>query len=84
MKQCRALFFIAIGTLIILGLFNLPTLGTLKHKKETGKKCTFCHTRIPEEGDRDPQLNKVGKKFKEDGYKLTEEPKKPPKGRVSG
>lgn len=47
--------------------------ATLKYKKETGKKCTFCHTGIPRPGDEDPQLNDDGKKFKANDYKLTEE-----------
>jgi hypothetical protein len=74
----RALLNICIVALIVFGLSCLSSMATLKHKKETGKKCTYCHTGIPEEGDPDPQLNKVGKKFKENGYKLTEEQKKPP------
>lgn len=53
-------------------------MGTLKYKKETGKKCNFCHIGIPEKGDRNPQLNETGKKFKANGYKLIEEKKKPP------
>ncbi len=37
----------------------------MKHKKETGKRCIFCHTRIPEPEEKDPQLNGEGEKFQE-------------------
>ena len=47
--------------------------ATLKFKKETGKKCTFCHTRIPEIGDEDPGLNNEGRRFQENGNRLTED-----------
>ena len=52
-------------------LWNTSIEGTLRYKKETEKKCTFCHTGIPQPGDEDPQLNQDGKKFKDNGYKLT-------------
>jgi hypothetical protein len=48
-------------------LFNFTAEATLKHRKQTGKKCLFCHTGIPEHGDEDPQLSEQGKKFKENG-----------------
>lgn len=57
-------------------LYNANTEATLKYKKETGKKCAFCHTGIPREGDENPQLNEDGKTFKENGNRLTEEQKK--------
>lgn len=59
-------------------LSNLSLEATLKYKKDTGKKCTFCHSSIPEKGDEDPKLNEEGKKFKENKHKLTEEQKKKP------
>ncbi len=58
-----------------LHLFNVTAEATLKHRKQTGKKCVFCHTRIPEHADEDPQLNKQGKNFKENDYRLTEDQK---------
>lgn len=71
-----------LGVIILLALlvplFQASSHASLKHKKETGKKCTFCHTGIPEKGDEDPQLNPDGQKFKENNYKLTEEQKKKP------
>jgi hypothetical protein len=67
-----------IALAIILGgffllLFNLTAEATLKHRKKTGKKCVFCHTRIPEHGEEDPQLNEQGRKFKENDYRLTKD-----------
>lgn len=52
--------------------------ATLKHKRDTGKKCTFCHTAIPNPGDEDPKLNREGRRFKENGYRLTEDQKRMP------
>jgi hypothetical protein len=59
-------------------LYNESAEATLKYKKDTGKKCTFCHTGIPEPGDEDPQLNEDGKAFEKNGYELTEEQKRRP------
>jgi len=66
---CGAVFFI---------LSSSPAEATLKYKKETGKKCSFCHTTVPEPGDEDPKLNEDGRKFKENGHRLTEEQKRKP------
>lgn len=63
---------------LLVPLFQASSNASLKHKKETGKKCTFCHTGIPKKGDEDPQLNRDGQKFKDNNYKLTEEQKKKP------
>ncbi len=60
---------------LVLGL-SLQLTATLKYKRETSKKCVFCHSGIPEMEDEDPQLNQEGKKFRENGFKLTEEQKK--------
>ena len=54
-------------------LFNFTAEATLKHRKKTGKKCVVCHTGIPEHGEEEPQLNEQGKKFKENGYRLTKD-----------
>jgi hypothetical protein len=56
-------------------LFNVTAEATLKHRKQTGKKCVFCHTGIPEHAKEDPQLNEQGKNFKENDYRLTEDQK---------
>lgn len=67
-----------VALLVLLGsffslLFHSTAEATLKHKKETGKRCIFCHERIPEPEERDPQLNGEGEKFRENGYALTED-----------
>ncbi len=56
-------------------LFNFTAEATLKHRKKTGKKCVFCHMRIPEPEEKDPQLNEQGRKFKENDYRLTKDQK---------
>lgn len=66
-----AAFLVLLGSFFSL-LFNSTAEATLKHKKETGKKCVFCHTRVPEPEEEDPQLNADGEKFRENGYKLKE------------
>ena len=66
------------GFFLILFLSSTQVQATLKYKKETGKKCTFCHVSIPEKGDEDSKLTKDGREFKENGYQLTEEQKKKP------
>lgn len=66
------------GFFLILFLSVSQVQATLKYKKETGKKCTFCHISIPEKGDEDPQLTEDGKKFRDNGYQLTEEQKRKP------
>lgn len=70
--------FAALLVALFLLAFQPTASATLKYKKDTGKKCLFCHTGIPRQGDEDPQLNADGKKFKENGYKLTEEQKQKP------
>lgn len=67
---CTALFF--------LFIYSASMNASLKYKRETGKKCTFCHTGIPNPGDEDPQLSADGKKFRDNNYQLTEEQKKRP------
>jgi hypothetical protein len=64
---------------VMLFLSTARVEATMKYKKDTGKKCTFCHTApIPKKGDEDPKLNDEGRKFQENGYKLTEEQKRMP------
>ena len=63
---------ILLGSFFLL-LFDSTAEATLKHRKETAKRCVFCHTRIPEPEEKDSQLNGEGEKFKENGYTLTED-----------
>lgn len=78
MKPGRILLAALIAGLLFLGFYQWAAEATLKHKRETGRKCTFCHTSIPEEGAEDPRLNEDGEEFKENDYKLTEEQKRKP------
>jgi hypothetical protein len=68
-----------IGGFLFL-LYSSTVEATLKYRKETGKKCTFCHTGIPAAGDEDPKLTPDGKTYRDNGYKLTEEQKAKPDG----
>ena len=79
MVASRFAAIVLLGSLLLLLMAGMDNAGaTLKYKKETGKKCTFCHTEIPEPGDKDPRLTEDGKKYKENGHKLTEEQKQKP------
>ncbi len=73
----KSLGLAGLAALFLLA-FLPPAEATLKYKKDTGKKCMFCHTGIPQPGDEDPQLNPDGKKFRDNGYRLTEEQKRKP------
>jgi hypothetical protein len=69
-----------LGLCIILNgffllLFNFTAEATLKYRKETGKKCVSCHTRIPEHAEADPRLNEQGKKSRENDCRLTKDQK---------
>jgi hypothetical protein len=78
MRFIRLVAFLALCLGFLLGLYSSTTEATLKYKKETGKKCSFCHTGVPRDGDEDKKLNADGKLFKDNGYRLTEEQKKKP------
>ncbi len=73
----RSLAAVILILAIFLGL-NFQAAGTAKYTRDTGKKCKFCHTSVPAKGATDPLLNADGKKFKENGYKLTDEQKAQP------
>jgi hypothetical protein len=78
MKRLGKILGVIILLALLVPLFQASSQASLKYKKETGKKCTFCHTGIPKKGDEDPQLNPDGQKFKANNYKLTEDQKKKP------
>ncbi len=80
MKAKRFFGYLAVLLLFFFGLYSYTAQATLKYKKETGKRCTFCHTSVPKAGDEDPRLNEDGKKFLENGYKLTDDQKAKPDG----
>ena len=50
--------------------------ATLKYRRDTGKKCVFCHERVPEPGAKDPLLTEDGRRFRDNGYQLTEDQKR--------
>ena len=80
MKALRFIGYVAVLLVFFIGLYSYTAQATLKYRKETGKKCTFCHSAVPKAGDEDPKLTEDGKKFKENGYKLTDEQKAKPDG----
>ena len=78
MNRTRFLELVLFGSIFAGGalLLTFEADATLKYKRDTDKACTFCHTGIPRNGDEDPQLTEDGRKFRENGYKLTEEQKR--------
>ena len=83
MRPAKLFLTLGLPLSLVLGLLSLQLTATLKHKRETSKKCVFCHSGIPEMEDEDPQLNQEGKKFRENGFKLTEDQKKKANARPS-
>ena len=65
-------FFVAVALILVL-IHNAN--ASAKFTKETGKKCTDCHTKIPKKGEADLYLTELGKKFKENGNNMPEEKK---------
>ena len=78
MRFIRPVGYLGMCLVFFLGLLSFTGEATLKFKKETGKKCSFCHTGIPKDGDEDKKLSADGQAFKDNGYRLTEEQKKKP------
>ena len=78
MRSTKYILWMALcGGIALMG-HTFTGQATLKYRKETGKKCIFCHTGIPKAGAEDPQLTKEGKKFRDNGHKLTDEQKTEP------
>jgi hypothetical protein len=65
-------FFLAAALIVVL-IFS--TNASTKFTKETGKKCTDCHSKIPKKGETELYLTELGKKFKENGNKMPAEKK---------
>ena len=78
MRFIKLLGYVALLLVLFVGLYSFTAEATLKYKKETGKRCSFCHTGIPKDGDEDKKLNADGELFKKNGYRLTEEQKRKP------
>jgi hypothetical protein len=76
----RRIIFLTVQVIVLapiaVSLLSLRPSATLRYKKETDKECTFCHTGIPRKGDEDPKLNEDGRKFQDNGYRLTDEQKR--------
>jgi len=77
MQMKRSLAAVVLILAIFLGL-NFQATGSAKYTKDTGKKCKYCHTSMPAKGATDPLLSEEGKKFKDNGDKLTDEQKAQP------
>jgi len=71
----KAFLFLSLVLALFLGL-NFQAAGSAKYTKETGKNCKFCHTSVPKKGATDPLLTEDGKKFKDNGNKLTDDQEK--------
>ncbi len=70
----KAFVILSLVLALFLGL-NFQAAGSAKYTKETGKNCKFCHTSVPAKGATDTKLNEEGKKFKDNGNKLTDDQK---------
>lgn len=70
MKMLRG-FVVLITALAVFAVWtSVPVTATQKYAKETGKKCTECHTKVPTKGAADPNLTDFGKAFQKNGHKL--------------
>ena len=65
--------FTVIGILVFSTAFLSPLNASSKFTKETGKKCTDCHSKTPKKGEKELYLTELGKKFKDNGNKLPEQ-----------
>lgn len=71
LKVLSAFFFAAALIFVLIHNAN----ASAKFTKETGKKCTDCHSKIPKKGETELYLTELGKKFKDNGNKMPEEKK---------
>ena len=64
-------WFVALITaLAVVTVWSLvPVTATPKYAKDTGKKCTDCHVKVPKKGE-DPNLTDLGKAFQKNDHKL--------------
>jgi hypothetical protein len=70
MKVLKLGFLLGTALGVVLLFSPAPSSATAKYAKDTKKKCTDCHTKIPKKGDKDPLLNEFGRKFAENDHKL--------------
>ena len=69
MKMLRGAVILCTALAVFAAWSAVPVTATQKYAKETGKKCTQCHTKIPKKGE-DPNLTDFGKEFHKNGDKL--------------
>ena len=63
-------FVVLITALAVVTVWSLvPVTATSKYAKDTGKKCTDCHVKVPKKGE-DPNLTEFGKAFQKNDHKL--------------
>ncbi len=63
MKIVLAIVGVCAGLVILSVSQSTPGQANPQFAQQTGKGCSFCHTKPP-------ALNATGKKFKANGYKL--------------
>ena len=63
-------FVVLITALAVVTVWSLvPVTATPKYAKDTGKKCSDCHVKVPKKGE-DPNLTDLGKAFQKNDHKL--------------
>lgn len=70
MKMLRWVVVLITALAVFAVWTSVPVTATQKYAKETGKKCTECHTKVPAKGAADPNLTDFGKAFQKNGHKL--------------
>ncbi len=69
MKIVRSAVILFTALAVFAVWSNVPVTATQKYAKETGKKCTECHTKVPKKGE-DPNLTDLGKAYQKNDHKL--------------
>jgi predicted ATP-grasp superfamily ATP-dependent carboligase len=64
MRLFKVLFMLAIVSVTMVSL----STATMKYSKDTGQKCTYCHTGAPSK----TTVNDVGKCFAANDHKLVD------------
>ena len=70
MKKLKMMVVLMTTLAVFVSWSSVPATATQKYAKETGKKCTECHTKIPKKDEKDHHLSELGKKFAENDHKL--------------
>ncbi len=69
MKKLTLMFVLMTAMAVFASWTTILVTATPKYAKETGKKCTDCHVKIPKKGE-DPNLTNLGKAFQKNDHKL--------------